>query len=174
MRDALRQRTQTAAGPQIATVGCHHRPLAARRQPFRRLAVSMAEGALAFAAVEHSHHQGAQSWLCLVCRCNDLGNIRRLQRIGQTHIGNHRKADRLKLQCTATITSGTVDMPTTSAPIARKKRYWAVFQIRTGDGYEDTLVSHDVISPAIAKASSTSFRSYGDHMSGNAAPGRRR
>jgi len=45
------------------------------------------------------------------------------------------------------MTSGTVDMPTTSAPIVRKKRYSArVFQIRAGHADIDAPVGNEVFA----------------------------
>ena len=75
--------------------------------------------------------------------------------------------------CTATITSGTVDMPTTSAPIARSIRYSARVS-RLGPVTATYTPSRSMMpsSSAAFRASARSSGSYGADMSGKRGPRR--
>ena len=73
--------------------------------------------------------------------------------------------------CTAVITSGTVDMPTTSAPICRRKRYSArVSRFGPAMATRTPLWQAKFSRRAVSSATSPSRCTYGSDMSGNRGP----
>ncbi|MEZ6075892.1 MAG: hypothetical protein R3C56_09510 [Pirellulaceae bacterium] len=77
--------------------------------------------------LEHPFDQVHKSWARRVAGCYHLGMGRRLWDIGRSHIGDHGKGQRRIPNDCAANTSGSVLIPTASAPIQRNMRYCARF-----------------------------------------------